>query len=279
MSDSEAKYRIELIEKTFAILESFDPASRELSGRDIVRATGQTQSSVYRILANLTRLGMLDQDPATRRYRIGPKLHAIGSLAVLDIRTRAMPYMDDLRRELGLTVSISTHDGMVGTLVEVLESREPYGISLAVGTREPTHCTASGKCALAFGSPYDREAFLATDDLRPYTPATVTRRRDLLDVLEAVRAAGYAVDKGEWAPHVQCVAAPLFDRTQRFCGALSLSWPLAAPATPEVDEVLDALLVAAEQLSTELGYTGSYPATAKNGSPRARDPEPVSGGD
>jgi len=224
--EGDTRYRIELVEKTFALLEAFRPDRRELTVREMVEATGQTQSSVYRIVANLARLGILDLDPATRRYRIGSKLYALGSLAVLDVRKLAMPQMELLRDRSGLTVSLSAaHDRSGGILVEVLESREPYGVALAVGTREPLHCTASGKCELAHARRGQGEDPLAGLELTAFTANTLTDRDALEAELADVRRVGYAVDRGEWAEHVNCVAVPVFDRTGELCGALSVSAP------------------------------------------------------
>lgn len=257
---NDAKYRIELVEKTFAILDAFQPDRRELSVREIVEETGQSQSSVYRILTNLTRLAILELDAASRKYRIGSKLYALGSLAVLDVRKVAMPRMETLRESSGFTVSLSAaHDQSGGILVEVLESRKPYGVSLGVGEREPLHCTASGKCALAYVPDEEREWLLAGNDLAAFTPATLTSRQDLDVALAEVRDQGYALDRGEWAPHVNCVAVPLFDRTGSFCGAMTLSSPAAAPFTESLIEATSALAEAAERVSREIGYTAQYP--------------------
>jgi DNA-binding IclR family transcriptional regulator len=266
--DNDAKYRIELVEKTFAILDAFRPERRELSVREMVEETGQTQSSVYRIVANLTRLGILDQDQPTRKYRVGSKLYALGSLAVLDVRKLAMSRMEALRERFAFTVSLSAaHDRSGGTLVEVLESHEPYGVALGVGTREPLHCTASGKCALAYVTDAQRDALLEGNELERFTDATLSTREELDRAVAEVRRQGYAVDAGEWAQHVNCIAVPIFDRTGKLCGAISLSGPSTSPATSSLHEAIPAMLAACGEISRELGYTEAYPPCDPVGEP------------
>jgi IclR family KDG regulon transcriptional repressor len=263
IDDTEDKYRIELVEKTFAILDAFQPDRRELSVREMVAETGQTQSSVYRIVANLTRLRILQQDAATRKYRVGSKLYALGSLAVLDVRKLAMCHMETLRSRFHFTVSLSAaHDRWGGTLVEVLESHEPYGVSLGVGTREPLHSTASGKCALAYATDDEREALLVDTDFAQFTAATLSDRQALDRALVEVRKQGYALDQGEWAPHVTCAAVPLFDRTGKFCGAISLSGPTNSPTCDSMLAAVPELQDVGRQISRELGYAETYPPAA-----------------
>jgi DNA-binding IclR family transcriptional regulator len=260
---TDAKYRIELVEKTFAILDVFQPDRRELSVRELVEETGQSQSSVYRIVANLTRLRILEQDNGTRRYRIGSKLYALGSLAVMDIRKLAIPHMEMLRTRFQFTVTLSAgHDRWGGTLVEVLESHEPYGVSVAVGTREPLHATASGKCALAYATEEKREELLADNEFTAHTAATLTSRTALERSLVAVRKQGYAFDRGEWAQHVTCVAAPVFDRNGTFRGAITLSGPTDPQAADSLIAASSTLLDVARNVSQELGHTGPYPRPA-----------------
>jgi DNA-binding IclR family transcriptional regulator len=67
------QYRIQLLEKAVAILETFSTDRRELTIRDLVESTGQTRASVYRIVLNLVRLGLLERDSDGRRYRVASR--------------------------------------------------------------------------------------------------------------------------------------------------------------------------------------------------------------
>jgi DNA-binding IclR family transcriptional regulator len=253
----DGKYRVELVERTFALLDAFGADSRELTLRELVARTGQSQSSVYRIAQTLLSLGVLERDVRSGRYRIGSRLYALGSLAVLDLRRVALPVMEELKAEFGLTVSLSTHDGASGILVEVLEGAGPYGVALAVGSREPLHCTASGKCALAFAERPERALLLASLELVRFTSATVATRRALEAELDEVASLGYAIDRGEWAPHVCCVAVPLFDRHARACGALSVAGPAQLERSDSLAHVVERLLAGAAAVSRGLGCVAS----------------------
>src|SRR5579872_1996913 len=189
-----AKYRIELIEKVFALLSAFTIDRCELTLRELVDATGQSQSGAYRILVNLTRHGVVQRDGETHRYRIGPRLHELGSLAYGDLRRVAAPALDRLRHEFGYTANLSVRAGDEVILVEVLGSARPFSLTSTVGAREPLAATASGKCLLAFAPFAERAALLDRLELRAWTPASITDAQALSAELARVRARAHALD-------------------------------------------------------------------------------------
>jgi IclR family transcriptional regulator, KDG regulon repressor len=247
------RYSMRLVDKVFDILEAFDPNNRELTLQEIVDRTGQTKSGAYRILANLTRRGMLERDALTRRFRVGTKLYSLGSLASLDVRRLAFPYLESLRDEFGWTANLSVRDGLSTVLVEVLDGARPFQMSATIGTREPLYCTASGKCLLAFAPAADRERLVADIDFVPHTPNTLTTPAALLAELAQVRERSFALDRGEYGPHGRCVAVPLFDRRGRVCAALSLSGPEAILSREQLTPLAERMKTVGACLSTDLG--------------------------
>jgi DNA-binding IclR family transcriptional regulator len=252
------KYRIELVEKTFAILEAFSRDRPELALKEIVEITGQTSSGVYRILVNLVRLGVVELTDAGR-YRVAPKLFRIGSLAVSDIRRTALPWLTWVRDRLDYTTNLIVLDGREAVLVEFLQSVRPFHMADTIGSRDPLHCTAAGKCLLAFMSDERRSETVSAMDMHVYTPNTIRTRQGLEVELGEVRIQGYALDRGEYEFHARCIAVPLFDRTDQASGALSVTGPEPLLSSPELEQVVEALRKAGRGLSADLGYIGVYP--------------------
>ena len=54
-----------------ASLKAFTPTEREWGVTDLARRLGIAKSTAHRLLATLTDEGLLEQDPATGRYRLG----------------------------------------------------------------------------------------------------------------------------------------------------------------------------------------------------------------
>jgi DNA-binding IclR family transcriptional regulator len=268
---SAPQYRAALIDKVFAVLGAFTSDRSELTLREIVEATGQPQSSAYRILVNLVRHAVVQRDDDTHRYRLGPRLHELGSMACGDLRRVAAPTLEQLRNEFGYTANLGVRAGDEVILVEVLGSARPFSLTSSIGTREPLAATASGKCLLAFAPPAERAALVNRLELRGWTPASITAVEALAAELERVRARVYALDEGEYVSHGRCVAVPLFDRLGAICAAVSLSGPDDMLASGRLDAIAARLLEIGAAVSRELGCVAGYPPLER-ARPAAREP-------
>lgn len=255
---SKPKYRIELIDKVFAVLGAFTLERSELMLREIVETTGQSQSSAYRILANLIRHGVIERDDDTHRYRIGPRLHELGRLAYPQLCRVAAAALDPVRHEFGYTANLSVRAGEDVILAEVLNSTRPLSLTSSVGAREPLAATASGKCLLAFAPPGEGAALVDRLELRAWTPASITTPEALAAELDRVRARGYALDRGEFVSHGRCVAVPVFDRLG-VCAAVSLSGPDDMLAPGRIEAIVGRLLEVGAAVSRDLGCVVGYP--------------------
>ena len=259
LESSESKYRIEVIDKVFEILSAFTSDQRELSIAEIKQRTGQTHSSAYRIIANLTHLGILERDEATRKFRIGARLYSLGSLAILDVRRLARPYMEYLRVQFECTANLSIRDSTNLVLVEVVETEKPLRLVSSVGGREPLHCTAAGKCLLAFLPDAERSSVIEGMTLVGYTPSTLQTPLALEVELRQIRRAVIAFDRGEYQAHACCVAAPIFNQTGRVCAAISLTWTADRFAVTDLPTVVNKLWTCGHEISIALGYPEPYP--------------------
>ena len=86
---------------------------------------------------------------------------------------------------------------------EIVDSARAPRIDLWVGMHDAAHATALGKCILGQLPALDREDYLARHPLHDLTPRTVVDRRRL----QLPATGGIAVDDGEYAIGVSCLAA------------------------------------------------------------------------
>jgi DNA-binding IclR family transcriptional regulator len=141
-----------------------------------------------------------------------------------------MPELQWLTESLGVTshFAVLEHDEVI-----YLAKHDPPGLGLklasSLGARLPAAVTAVGKAQLAF---------------RAAGPP------GLEEELEGVRRLGYAIDDGQTAMGIRCIAAPLFN-DNACCGALGVSYLLGG--VPAVEIVVEALLEAAGRASDRLG--------------------------
>lgn len=85
------------------------------------------------------------------------------------------------------------------------------------------HATAIGKVLIASLSDAELNTLLDGYQYTAFTPATITSREALLDVLAQTRSWGYALDSEENEQGVRCVAVPVWNHESRVIAALSLS--------------------------------------------------------
>ena len=131
------------------------------------------------------------------------------------------PELEWLTEVLGVTSHFAVLDG---DEVIYLAKHDPPGLGLklasSLGARLPAAVTAVGKAQLSYRvcGPEDL-ATLSSGD-RSWAPGGVN---ELGLELERARKRGYAVDEGQTAVGIRCVAAPLFN-DDGCCGAIGVSY-------------------------------------------------------
>ena len=99
-------------------------AERELGVAEIGRRLGIAKSSAHRLLTTLVAKGYVQQVPETRNYRLGLRLHELGSLVASrnQLRDHALPLLEALRAQTGETAHLDVPEGAQMFYLERLES-------------------------------------------------------------------------------------------------------------------------------------------------------------
>ena len=177
-------------------------AARQPAGvGELARVLGLPKSTVQRSLRTLHEAGWIR--PAAgeiTRWQVTSKALQVGRRAELGLRDAAMPVMEQLRQRTGETIHLMVPEGDAVVLIERLETDKPLRIVLPLGTRLPLHASANGKAVLAHRS-------APLPELASYTDTTIVDPEALAAELAAVRARGYADNRGEWRSDIAAVAA------------------------------------------------------------------------
>lgn len=255
------------LERGLAILSAFEPTRPLLGISDLARALGLNRSTAHRYVGTLTALGYLQQDSATRKYRLGPRVLDLGFSAInsMELPELARPHLQHLSDETGHTVNMAILDGPEIVYVERVRSSRPrqteIDLNLHVGSRLPAYCTSMGKVLLAFLDENARAAALDATDLVGRGPNTVTNRRRLEAELDRVREARLAVNNEELAYGLRSLAAPVRVRS----GGVEAAINIAVHRTMHSLESLIArfaptLARTAAEISARAGYRERTPA-------------------
>lgn len=186
---------------------------------ELARELGLPKSTVQRSLRTLHDAGWIR--PAggeVTRWQVTSKLLQVARRTELGLRDAAVPVMEELRQQTGETVHLMVPEGEAVVLIERLETDKPLRIVLPLGIRLPLHASANGKAVLAH---LDRPL----DELPAYTGTTIVDGEALRAELAAVRARGYADNRGEWRPDIAAVASAILGADGSPVASISISTP------------------------------------------------------
>lgn len=220
------------------MLRALDGHPQGLSLSAIARAVDLPRSTVHRLAAALLEEGFLEPASAAGGLRLGPEILRLARAAQPGLREELRPFLETLAASLGETVDCAVLDGDRMRFIDQLAAPHRLGAVSAVGAAFPLHCTANGKAALALMG-RERALRLLPARLQRFTPATITRRADLLAEVERIGGGGVAFDLEEHTAGICAAGIAVSDLTGRIA-ALSVPIPAQRFAGRE-QEIADEL--------------------------------------
>jgi DNA-binding IclR family transcriptional regulator len=200
----------------------------ELGVTQLAAGLSLNKTTVHRLLNAMKKFDLIEKNPEDDRYRLGLKLHELGTRAVESrtLRTEAHRFLLELSRASRETVSLAVPGpGGVLCLDRVDWPGTAITVRTTVGALFPPHCTAVGKAALAHLPEAEIDAILSISGLRRYTPFTLTRTEDVKENLREVVQRGYALDQQELERGLSGVAAPVRAREGWVIAAVGMTGP------------------------------------------------------
>ena len=143
---------MQTIDNGILLLDCFSMEQPELGVWEAARLLGLSTSSTGRLMMTLKDLGVLIQNPQTHRYSLGGKVMAWSGiyLANLDVRERALPFMEKLHQITQETISLYVMEGDERVCVERMVSMDSVRIVSRIGRRLPLYAGSAGMVFLAY---------------------------------------------------------------------------------------------------------------------------------
>lgn len=248
---------VQVLERSFAVLEEIAKNNGEVSLGALVKSIGIPHSTTHRILSTMISLGYVEQNMKNGHYRLGLKLLSLSSVILqnLDLRRIARTYLDELMRETGETANLVVLDRDEVVYIEKAESQASVRVFSLIGRRAPVNATGAGKVLLSELAQQDIIDILRSRGMPKLTPHSITELPVMLDELALVRQRGYAIDDEECELGARCVAAPVRNHTGRIVAAMSISGPSSRLTLERLKEIAPTVIKAANSLSSALGFT------------------------
>ena len=249
------------LQRGLAILSSFHSERPLLGVSELGRDVGLSRSTTHRYVATLVALGYLQQDPASKKYRLGPRVLDLGFSALdsMELREVAGPHLRELSDETGYTVNMAILDDLDIVYVDRCRSAQTgqreIDLNLHVGARLPAYCTSLGKVLLAYLPDEERVERLGRVDFARRGPNTITSRTALAVELRRVRGQGYAINNEELAYGLRSIAAPVLTHDGAAVGAINLAVHSSMVSSADMSARLGPVLMrTAADISARLGY-------------------------
>jgi DNA-binding IclR family transcriptional regulator len=177
------------------MLEILAAADRNLSIDELAGALGVHRSVAYRLLRTLEDHGLVTRD-ASGRLALGTGLAALASGVARDLQRLALPELNEVANELGMTclLAVLVDNDEAVTLVSASPRQSVAVVSYRPGHRHPITRGGPGK-AILLGLPDSSWPPEVTDELR--------------HEIAVSRVRGYAQSHDEVVPSLRSVAVPL----------------------------------------------------------------------
>lgn len=193
---------------------------------EIVEQCDLPKPTVRRMLLALVRAGLLDQDPDTRRYYIGPEIYVLGTLAStrFGIHPISLRSLVRLSQETGDTAFLSVPRGVYSICVHREEGPYPIRVhALHAGDRHPLGVGAGSLALLSALQDQEVEEVLTANaevlaEKYPNHLPSVLRT-----LVQETRAKGYALNPGLILQSSWGVGVPIRGVDGRPIGALSIA--------------------------------------------------------
>lgn len=244
---------VRTLQKAFRLLEVLGEA-QPARPSELVKQLNLSRSNIHRLLATLEEMGYVEKVPGAK-YRLSFKIFILGNTVIDRNRLSeiARPYLAHLAKISSENVNLGIMHEQKVLYIDKIESPHYLKLDQPIGKTDSLHCTALGKALLSGLTDDELEVFWGNNKLVPYTKKTFTDPEMLTREIREVRKQGYAVDLEELSEGIHCIAAPLFDHTNKVTAAISISAPSVRLTVQKIEEIKSPLLEAAEEISKRLG--------------------------
>jgi DNA-binding IclR family transcriptional regulator len=240
--------------RALRLLDCFERGRPEMSLAELVRCSGYSKTTAYRLLLTLEEAGWLERRPGGA-FRLTIKPFQVGSVLVdsLELRQEAAPVMARLAVDCDETTYLTVPAGTHAVCLERIDSGQGLRIAdLYVGGSQPLHIGAGPRVLLAYREAELLPGLLA-GSLERRTPHTLADPDALRADLADIRERGYSISDEDATIGVAAIGAPVHDASGRCVAALSLGG-LAHRILPVRPGHRDGLLRAAAEISHRLGH-------------------------
>lgn len=192
--------------------------------KTISQATGLHVATCSRMVRAMQQLGFVEQDGATRRYRLGFGAALLGAATAsrLQVSADIRALVDDLAERTGESIYLSVRQGLSAVFVYRATGSFPIrAVTVDVGTHVPLGVGAAGMAILS--TLPDDERAQVLQHVAPLVPEYRLKMSDVTALMALADSQGYALMDGRTFPGIHSVGVAIPANRQHVQAGLSLS--------------------------------------------------------
>jgi len=259
IDEADGKHGVQSLEIGMGILRAMVDGQRAMMLKEIAAAAEMPPSKAHRYLVSLIRAGLVEQDPMTSRYDLGPFAMMIGLVALdrLDRVRLGLNAIAAMRDEINQTTALAVWGDRGPVIVRWERPRRPITVNVITGTVLDLLSSATGRVFAAW-MPKKTVAPLIAAELKAVdVPPELKTKSGIEAMLADIRAKGFATTDGfHRVPGVEAVAAPVFNFKNEITMAILVVGVQGMFDTRGEGDVVTSLKRHAEALSLRLGALG-----------------------
>ena len=237
--------------RTLLILEIIGRSDHAMTPTEINADLDLPKQTIHRLCATLVEEGFLTYERDGKRLRPARRSRLMGSGLLHASRGHIArrQILEQISRTARETVNFVVPEDSGMNYIDRVETDWAFRVQLPIGTHVPFHCTASGKTFLAGLTPTMRRKMVNSLTLEAKTATTFTDAGRLLEELDRISKAGYALDNEEFMDGMAAIAVPIRDSHGRYLASVAIHGPRMRLSNEKLLSMKDLLLDAAQKLS------------------------------
>jgi IclR family transcriptional regulator, pca regulon regulatory protein len=214
---------VQSLERGLAVLKAFDVDNPAMTLSEAAARTGMTRAAARRFLLTLVHLQFVATDG--KRFWLRPTVLDLGYryLAGQPWWHIAQPMVEEMARNTHESCSVCVLDGPDVVYVCRAAVSRIVAANIVIGSRLPAYSTALGRALLSRLPDDEIKARLDESRIESSTPATVTSKPRLLELIREVRTRGYCLLDQELDLDLRALAIPLALPSETVLAAVGMS--------------------------------------------------------
>ena len=250
---------MQTVDKALNLLKFFSADRPDIGLSELARLSGLDKAATRRFLVALQKHDFIDQDPASRKYRLGAGFLHLARVreATSPVTALVTPHLQTLMTETGETAHASLLSALRLTTIGVATPNRTTRVHVDPAEPLPIHATASGLACLAY-SPPDLLDRVTGEELKAHTDRTIRDPDALIRAVRKTRKNGFAVGEQSFESEVVGIAVPFFDAAGVAEGAIAVAGLASRMDEALRDRIIGLLVASAIAVTSGLG--GHAPA-------------------